>query len=281
MLFGSHLGDWDVEDNLMRSVLATPTYGLACAYGGAPHWFFHHMALGETIGYSTRLTQNNPTNGIYSNDFNQAVGQVHVALMGDPTLRLQPVSPPSHPIASIVPAGVQLNWSPSPEPVAGYHIYRAVTPAGPFERLSQTLITATGFLDGTNSSGIYMIRAVKLQSSASGTYFNPSQGVFTIAAAPSDSDGDGMTDSAEAFAGTDPHDAASVLTILSVECPSNTLILFWSSIPGKTYRLAQRSVSPGESWSDAGNDIPSQGAVTSTAIPAPASPRVYTVRVLP
>src|SRR6185503_18712879 len=88
MLFGSHLGDWDVEDNIMRAVLATPTYGLTCCYGGAPHWFIHHMALGETIGYGARLTQNNPTNGLYQNEFNQAAGLVHTALMGDPTLRL-------------------------------------------------------------------------------------------------------------------------------------------------------------------------------------------------
>ena len=54
MLFGSWLGDWDSEDNIMRAVLATPDYGLTCAWSGRPHWFLQHMALGEPIGFSTR-----------------------------------------------------------------------------------------------------------------------------------------------------------------------------------------------------------------------------------
>jgi len=44
LFFGSWMGDWDSDDNLMRAVLATPTYGLACAWSGRPHWFLQHMA---------------------------------------------------------------------------------------------------------------------------------------------------------------------------------------------------------------------------------------------
>src|ERR1043166_5489047 len=55
MLNGSHFGDWQVTDDLIRSVLATPTMGLAvCGLAGQPHWFVHQMGLGETIGYGTR-----------------------------------------------------------------------------------------------------------------------------------------------------------------------------------------------------------------------------------
>ena len=31
LLFGSYFGNWDVPDDVMRSVLATPTMGLTCA----------------------------------------------------------------------------------------------------------------------------------------------------------------------------------------------------------------------------------------------------------
>src|ERR1051325_2388420 len=48
MFFGSWLGDWDSQDNIMRGVLALPSYGLACAWSGRPHWFIQHMGLGET-----------------------------------------------------------------------------------------------------------------------------------------------------------------------------------------------------------------------------------------
>jgi len=49
----------------------------------------HHMALGETIGFSTLLTQNNGPGGLYQNQMNSCAGQIHIALMGDPTLRMQ------------------------------------------------------------------------------------------------------------------------------------------------------------------------------------------------
>jgi len=42
--------------------------GLTCCLAGRPHWFCHNMALGETIGYSTRLTMNNST--LYQNQTN-------------------------------------------------------------------------------------------------------------------------------------------------------------------------------------------------------------------
>ena len=93
MMFGSWLGEWDSTDNLMRSALATSTMGLTCSWAGRPHWYYHHMGLGEPIGYSARLTQNN--GGLYQNQVNQNLRGVHIALMGDPTLRLHPVEPPS------------------------------------------------------------------------------------------------------------------------------------------------------------------------------------------
>src|SRR5947207_1300089 len=99
MLFGSWLGDWDSEDNIMRGVLATQTEGLTSCWSGRPHWFFHHMGIGENIGFCARLTQNNGPSGLYRNQINSAAGQIHVALMGDPTLRMHSVAPPSALIA--------------------------------------------------------------------------------------------------------------------------------------------------------------------------------------
>jgi len=86
MLSGSWFGNWDDQDDLLRSVLATPTMGLTACIAGRPHWFLHHMGLGETIGYSTRLTMNNST--LYQNEINPLPRAIYVALMGDPTPRL-------------------------------------------------------------------------------------------------------------------------------------------------------------------------------------------------
>jgi gluconolactonase len=65
---------------------------------------------------------------------------------------------------------------------------------------------------------------------------------LTVAAPAPDSDGDGMDDLAEATAGTDPRDAASVLQILAVErLAGDRLALIWSSVPGKTYRMSRQA----------------------------------------
>jgi hypothetical protein len=49
---------------------------------------------------------------------------------------------------------------------------------GSFTRLTTSLLTTNRFTDAIVSSNVYMVRAVKLEQSASGTYYNPSQGVF-------------------------------------------------------------------------------------------------------
>jgi hypothetical protein len=179
LCFGSWLGDWDSEDDLLRSVLALPSYGLTSAWSGRPHWFVHHMALGETIGFSARLTQNNRRDGPYHNQLNPCAGQIHIALMGDPTLRMHVVAPPANLTACQEHPGVRLNWTASKDCVVGYHVYRAAGPKGPFKRLTPLPVSATSFLDEDASVvANYMVRAIKLETSASGTYYNPSQGVL-------------------------------------------------------------------------------------------------------
>ncbi|PWU18631.1 MAG: hypothetical protein C5B50_08580 [Verrucomicrobia bacterium] len=179
LCFGSWLGDWDAEDDMLRSVLALPSYGLASAWSGRPHWFLHHMALGETIGYSARLTQNNGPRGPYHNQLNNGAGQIHIALMGDPTLRMHVVAPPGPLSSQAKGRSINLSWTPSIDSVVGYHVYRATDLEGPFKRLTSTPLTGTNYLDKEGSvAANYMVRAVKLETSASGTYYNPSEGTF-------------------------------------------------------------------------------------------------------
>lgn len=179
MVFGSHLGNWDHTDNIMRAFLATPTMGLACCMSGEPPWFLHHMALGETIGYDTRLSVNNTT--LYQNDINSYNRAVYIALMGDPTLRMEPVLPPSYVSASPGPGGVALTWGASADTaLAGYYVYRASSMAGPFTRMTEALLTQTTFTDASVTSGTYtyMVRAVSLENHFSGSYFDPSEGIL-------------------------------------------------------------------------------------------------------
>jgi Big-like domain-containing protein len=179
MMMGSWLGEWDATDNIMRAALATPSLGLTCSWAGRPHWFYHHMALGEPIGFSARLSMNN--NGLYRNQVNQFARGVHIALMGDPTLRAHQIAPVSNLTGGGDAGNVRLTWSASPDGLGGYHVYRAGAMNGNFARLNGSLINGTAFTDTSAASGntyVYMVRAVKMQNTASGSYVNASQGIF-------------------------------------------------------------------------------------------------------
>lgn len=183
MFFGSYFGDWDETNGLFRAPLCTPTLCLATMWAGRPHWFLHHMALGETLGFSTRLTQNNST--LYQP--NAFAREVHVSLMGDPTLRMHVVKPISNLTAMMNSGAASLHWSASPDDnLLGYNVYRLISTSGPFERINANLITQTSYTNFVTEGGAfaYMVRAVKLETSSSGTYSNMSQGIFVNATIP-------------------------------------------------------------------------------------------------
>jgi hypothetical protein len=179
LLFGSYFGDWDSSDNFLRAALASSPYVLTSGWAGRPHWHLHHMGLGETIGFSARATQNN--SGLYV--YNYAARGVHIALMGDPTLRLHVVAPAKDLSVRSNPAGgLRLSWTASTDAVAGYHIYRATTASSLFVRLTQNFIATNEYVDLNGAAQIYMVRAIKEEVTPSGSYFNPSQGIFQDAA---------------------------------------------------------------------------------------------------
>lgn len=187
-MFGSYFGDWDSQNNFLRAALASGTT-LCNFWAGMPNWFIHHMGLGETIGYSTVLSQNNVS---HYETTNWQTRRVHIALMGDPTLRMHIVAPPSNvQIASPNSSNAVLNWTGSSEPfLLGYHVYRYNGQS--WERRTQVPVLATSFTDNTTGlSGTirYMVRALKPETTPSGTYQNLSigaQGEVVIASEPVD-----------------------------------------------------------------------------------------------
>ncbi|MCF6203986.1 MAG: hypothetical protein L3J59_10030 [Methylococcaceae bacterium] len=178
--FGSLKQQWAMNNNPMRAMLAMPEYGLVSAWGSRPYWFFHHMGMGKTIGYSAFRTQNNYTEEYSPAGSYSFKGSVHVNLMGDPSLRLYAVPPASKLSVSSDKGVTRLEWTAAASPVQGYHVYKATDMRGPFTRLSSSLIQSTNFVDNTVSKGTnhYMVRAVRLEQTPSGTFYNPSQGVF-------------------------------------------------------------------------------------------------------
>ena len=185
LLFGSWFGDWNNEDNFLRAPLAgrPGSLGLVSCFASRPRWVFHPMALGETIGHCAKLSQNNAYRPLRGYDSNNTERFVLTALHGDPTLRLYPVSPPTNLTATPTQNLITLTWGASSDvSIVGYMIYRATAAGGPYVRLSGVLEAGTNFTDtAVAANGIYsyMVRAVKLETSASGTFLNPSQGIFS------------------------------------------------------------------------------------------------------
>jgi len=242
MIEGSWMGNWDHTDNFMRSVLATPTMGLACCcIAGHPHAYYHHMGLGEPIGCGIRLSMNNST--LYRSQSNDFARAIYIELLGDPTLRLEPVAPPSNFSAAPNGSSVILNWSPSTDSVAGYHLYRATSPTGPFTRVTTSLVTGASFTDLSIPAGsyTYMIRAVALQTNPSGSYYNPSQGVFASVT----------------LNATVPPISVTASRV------ANGIKLNWNSQSGTVYRVLAKTNSSQPNWADLSGSITAASAATS------------------
>lgn len=186
LLAGSFFGDWDSQNNLMRSSLASGS--LACAWGGIPKWYLHHMGLGYNIGLGAKLTQNN-FQGYFDGGFNGSGRGVHIALLGDPTLTMIPVSAPTNLIAKSVNGAVTLSWNkPSYGKVDGYYIYLFAKSTGKYTLASEircpgltAFTTDTFFTDNCNwSSGnyTYAVRAMSNTVTGSGSYENLSLAAF-------------------------------------------------------------------------------------------------------
>ncbi len=205
MHFGSYSGDWDSENNVIRAAIASSPSILTCAWVGRPHWYLHKMALGETIGSALVLSQNNwdtYTTGYYyekpDQEYNSAYSykygnrQIHVALMGDPTLtvnmggdlagNIDGTLPPKNLSVVQLPAfKVKLSWeAPEESGDIFYNVYESDNPNGGFVKINDEPIIDTEFTTTKEYDGemYYMVRTGKLRENNSGSYYHLSDGII-------------------------------------------------------------------------------------------------------
>ena len=175
MLFGSQFGDWDYENNFLRAPLASGLT-LSNCWAGSPPWTFHHMALGHHLGFAAIKTMNSD-NAVYMD----GPQLTHLALMGDPSLRMHPVKPPTDLAFVNMATSESISWlAPENEDIAGYNVYRAGSLNGNYEKINPNLVTGTSFVDQNPIIGnnVYIVKTVKLETSGSGTYYNMSLGAI-------------------------------------------------------------------------------------------------------
>ena len=194
-VFGSYFGDWDSKDNVLRSVVASRGTVLTAGWAARPHWFFHPMGLGKPIGEVLLTAQNNTRQylpAIYNTKkypggvlYHAGARGTHIALLGDPTLRMTsnlPITAPKNVKAQSGEKDVTVTWDPAPG-VSGYMVYRSSDGGGDiFELLTKTPVTQTTYVDMTTRIGsniAYQVRSVSERVTQSGSFYEASTGALS------------------------------------------------------------------------------------------------------
>ncbi len=169
MLFGSYFGDWDRSNNLLRAALASGST-LTNAWAARPNWMFHHMALGEPIGYSARLSMTN-NGALYQAGFSAM--SIHTGLMGDPSIGMHVNRQPQDLTAVTDKFNVNLSWD-AVDDVVGYYVYKLPKNSTRYQLVQPDPIVGTSYIDPCSGEGMqkYQVRAVTLRQSASGSYYH-------------------------------------------------------------------------------------------------------------
>jgi hypothetical protein len=275
LLFGSYFGDWDSPNNFLRAGLASASPILTCAWSGRPYWFFHTMAMGESIGDATMLSQN--YKGYIGTSFATAV---YPAMMGDPTLRMRYTDIPEPRNISIhmpchASQGVDIEWDePSGGSVDGYYVYRQLE-GGAMQLLNSQPLTGTSFNDTAfvGRTMTYTVRATKLVRTPSGTFYDLSNRVTAQATVTLDvEDNDAPAIAGRVSAICHPNPAReSVAISLSLASRGQVDVGIFSMTGQRVQSLESRMLSAGTygySW----NLLASDG----TRVPA----GVYYVRIM-
>ena len=190
----SHWGYW-YQYNDMQLRLGEDNFTLDFTWNiWGLRYIYHRMGMGLDAGDMMMQSINNQgfsNNGLalgagpYIYTFNNTNngdyhGSLYMNQMGDPALRLFMFAPPARLSVVTTSGNPVLSWVASPDgTVSGYHVYRAVNANAPFTRLTSTPLTGTTYTDSSVSSGsyVYMVRAVRLETTGGGTFYNASLGV--------------------------------------------------------------------------------------------------------
>lgn len=187
MLFGSYFGDWDSPNNFLRAPLCSRPSALVSVWSGRPHWNLHHMALGYSIGFSAKTTQNNldgqllqpkSNSGYVTNAFPT---YVHIALMGDPSLRLfyQPMVMQLTATPNVDSTQCTITWSKQNNAVA-YHVYRATNAFTPGDLIGVTTDSVWLTENIVPGNNYIYVRAKYIEESASGKFEQLSLAAKTV-----------------------------------------------------------------------------------------------------
>ncbi|MEQ1744411.1 MAG: T9SS type A sorting domain-containing protein [Saprospiraceae bacterium] len=232
MLFGSYFGDWDSENNpFMPSALASKGGILTCSWAGRPNWHYHHMGLGEPISTSAYWVWLNSFLGnarVYPP--NNSDELIHVGLLGDPTLRAHAVRPAQNLVATASCETIGLSWAASPDAQLGHLVYWAPHPDSAYIIIGGTQAPGNTYVDSfpVDGENYYQVKAFKLETVPTGSYYNQSIGI-----------------GASAMFGTDPFTAEANTNHISCNgAADGAILLIINGGTGLTYLWSTGATTP-------------------------------------
>ncbi len=191
LAFGSYFGNLfrggNGNNNFTRAFISgANSAGLTNAWMGTTAGYFHHMGMGDPIGYSMVQSIGNKLSGTYfpemggngTNTSWSSGENVAISLQGDPTLRMNLIKPPTN-LAVNTSGNLLFSWTaPAGETGVSYIVYK-VGATGGLTRVTPNPITTTSHqstIANTVQGFDYVVKAYKLVTSATGTYYDVSSG---------------------------------------------------------------------------------------------------------
>ena len=199
-LFGSYYGDWDTGINSNDFLwMALASDGLTVAsYYHANTTSMNMTAMNEPIGYDLFAKGANKFAGAsarYTDYVRITAGtgqeslvieeqEQYITLLGDPTLLMRPVIPPTNVVVNVSGSDNVVSWTASTDSnVQGYHVYRRNS--GSLNTVTRlTAVPVASPVTDTGAAGgnyTYEVRTVKLDSTDNRSFYSASQGVFAVA----------------------------------------------------------------------------------------------------
>ena len=180
MCFGSYFGDWDASDNFLRAALAGSSAALTNCWAGRPNWYFHSLSAGMPMATAVLGSQNN---SFLFGPLNYGYYGIHQEFLGDISLRQDYYSPCQNFSSQGIynNSRVQLNWAANlNNNVLGYELLRSSSLNDSFYVISHGMIGSTSYIDSFPLAGknVYQLRAIRLEQSVCGTYYNHCLGIF-------------------------------------------------------------------------------------------------------
>jgi hypothetical protein len=188
LFMGSYFGEWFnvnsacIGQDPLRAVIATPNYSLTSTWMDAVavhsegfDWRVDRFLMG--FHYGTALQD---SFSVYPD-----ASCRHIAILGDPMLRIAPLPIVSNFSAVKVGAqslgyDVQLSWNINPSATSGYRILRASSMDSSTWQFVADIAGNSAVHTASNpSTNIYLIKPLAIRTTGSGSYTNVGQGSFS------------------------------------------------------------------------------------------------------